>query len=399
MSYRIYSAVLLSLSFAANAHEQTTRDKFTPILNLGGRYLHSQFDYPVARLANALETGQMSAYQQGNAFDYVDIGLQADWTDNITTLVKGSYHGEDLGNEFAFEQVWLKYNYEVNSTQTLTTRLGRQNIALGVQNLEHSHQWKFAVEPLVMRASVGDGWRDDGLDFSWQTKQGWSAGLGVYDGDGFPSVKSAGLNAINGHIGWQGERSSFSLSSAYFNVNGRATKQSTTTGHTHSQASCQQASTGQVCFDGSTSISVLEGQWLWPQYYTTVSGEAWLKQENGRLFSPTGDVDYQGTLTGGWLTVDTQLAFRFHTFMRVESLAGEHHLVGANSALIASEAGIANSGNQPYRLGLGASWTTSTGMKLTVEGHQEHINGLKNNLFVVRYQADLWSIVKASLLN
>ena len=63
-----------------------------------------------------------------------------------------------------------------------------------------------------MRASVGDGWRDDGLDFSWQTKQGWSAGLGVYDGDGFPSVKSAGLNAINGHIGWQGERSSFSMS-------------------------------------------------------------------------------------------------------------------------------------------------------------------------------------------
>ena len=280
----------------------------------------------------------------------------------------------------------------------MTTRLGRQNFALGVQNLEHSHQWKFAVEPLVMRASVGDGWRDDGLDFSWQTKQGWSAGLGVYDGDGFPSVKSAGLNAINGHIGWQGERSSFSMSSAYFNVNGRATKQSTTTGHTHSQASCQQASIGQVCFDGSTNISVLEGQWLWPQYYTTVSGEAWLKQENGRLFSPTGDVDYQGTLTGGWLTVDTQLAFRFHTFMRVESLAGEHRLAGANSALIASEAGIANSDKQPYRLGLGASWTTSTGMKLTVEGHQEHINSLKNNLFVVRYQVDLWSLFNAHLL-
>ena len=53
MSYRIYSAVLLSLSFVANAHEQTTTDKFTPILNLGGRYLHSQLDYPVARLANA----------------------------------------------------------------------------------------------------------------------------------------------------------------------------------------------------------------------------------------------------------------------------------------------------------------------------------------------------------
>ena len=52
-----------------------------------------------------------------------------------------------------------------------------------------------------------------------------------------------------------------------------------------------------MCFDGSTNISVLEGQWLWPQYYTTFSGEVWLKQENGRLFSPTGDVDYQGTLT------------------------------------------------------------------------------------------------------
>ena len=72
--------------------------------------------------------------------------------------------------------------------------------------------------------------------------------------------------------------------------------------------------------------------------------------------------------------------------------------MGANSALIASEAGIANTDQRPYRVGLGASWATSTGMKLTVEGHQEHINGLKNNLFVVRYQADLWSLFDAYLL-
>lgn len=393
MSYRIYSAVLLSVSFTASAHEIITDEKFTPIINVGGRYLHSQLDYPTARLNNALEAGQMSAYQQGNAFDYADIGLQANWTDNITTLVKGSYHGKDLGNEFAFEQVWLKYNYDVNKTNTLTTRVGRQNIALGMQNLEHSHQWKFAVEPLAMRASVGDGWRDDGVDVLWQHQQQWYVGLGLYNGDGFPSNKSADFNVVNARLGWQKNNRYLVVSAARFDASGRATKQTAATGHTHNQASCQQASAGQVCFAGHADVLVLAGQWAWPQYKTTLNGEAWLKQENGRLFSPTGDVDYQGGIRGGWLMADYQFNTHVHGLVRAEILEGEHHLTGANAGLLANEAGISDSDKRPYRTGLGLLWTISTGFRVSIEGHQENINSEKNKLVIVRYQADLWPLL------
>jgi hypothetical protein len=170
--------VLCVLPLFAQAHEITSDEKFTPILNVGGRYLYSDSAYPVARLANALEAGQQASYQNGNAFDYGDVGLQVQWTNDLKTLVKGSYHGNDLGNEFSLEQAWLNYDYDVDKDNMLSVRIGRQHVALGMQNQEHSHNWIMGVEPLVMRASVADGWRDDGIDMRWQHENGWYAGLG-----------------------------------------------------------------------------------------------------------------------------------------------------------------------------------------------------------------------------
>lgn len=387
------SYVLFVLPLLAQAHEITTDEKFTPILNVGGRYLYSDSVYPVARLTNALEAGQQASYQNGNAFDYGDIGLQVQWTNDIKTLVKGSYHGNDLGNEFSLEQAWLNYDYDVDKDNMLSVRIGRQHVALGMQNQEHSHNWIMGVEPLVMRASVADGWRDDGVDMRWQHENGWYAGLGIYDGNSFPSSRSSGLQALNLRLGWQQDNNYLMGSIAHFNVNGRSTDQQTALTHTHSQASCEQAVVNMVCFAGDSQLAVLAGQWAFPHYKTTLNGEAWLKQEQGDLFSQTANVDYQGVISGAWLLADYQIVRQLHSFLRWETLQARHQLTGANAALVATEAGIAQSSERPYRVGIGMMWTDDKGVRISLETHHEKINQQSNQILLLRYQVDLWTKV------
>lgn len=380
----------------AHGHEISSNDKFTPILTIGGRYLHSDADYPVARLPNALESGAQAAYKQGNAFDYADIGLQAQWTNDLKTLVKGSYHGQDLGNEFSIEQAWLQYDYDVDMNHMLSARVGRQHVALGRQNLAHSHNWTMGVEPLVMRASVADGWRDDGLDISWQHENGWYAGAGIYKGESFPSNQASGLNAVSTRLGWQQDDNYIEGSVAHFNVSGRGTAQQTALTHSHSQASCEQATANIVCFEGKSQVAVLAAQWRLPHYKITLNGEAWLKQEQGDLFSTTSQVDYTGLITGGWLMADYQFSPQLHSYLRLENLQGEHDLVGANAALVANEAGISNSDERLYRTGLGMVFAADKGIRLSVEAHQENnANKSNNTLFLLRYQMDLWLFFKS----
>lgn len=384
---------LCVLPVLAHAHEITSNDPFTPILSVGGRYLQSDADYPAASLPNALEASAQAAYQQANAFDYADVGLQAQWTNDLKTLVKGSYHGQDLGNEFSIEQAWLHYDYDVDMNHMLSARLGRQNVALGRQNLAHSHSWIMGVEPLVMRASVADGWRDDGLAINWHHENGWYAGAGVYKGENFPSNKALGLNAVSTRLGWQQDDNYIEGSVAHFKVSGRATAQKTALTHSHSQASCEQATANIVCFEGKSQVAVLAAQWRLPHYKTTLNGEAWLKQEQGNLLSSTGQVDYTGLITGGWLMADYQFSPQLHSYLRVENLQGSHDLVGTNAALIANEAGISNSDERLYRTGLGVVFTANQGVRLSAEAHQENnVNKSNNTLFLFRYQIDLWTL-------
>ncbi|HNC03560.1 MAG TPA: hypothetical protein PLY05_09430, partial [Agitococcus sp.] len=144
------------------SHEISDEGKIVPILNMGGRYLATDKDYPSSRLNNALEANGQQAYQQKNALDYIDLGLKVNWADDLSSYVKASYHGVDLGEELAVEQAWLKYAYDVNHENMLTIKAGRQNVPLGQQNLEHSHNWLMGVTPLVMRASIAGSWLDDG---------------------------------------------------------------------------------------------------------------------------------------------------------------------------------------------------------------------------------------------
>lgn len=386
---------LCVLPLFVQAHEIASDQKFSPILNVGGRYLNSDAAYPVANLGNALETGTLAAYKQGNAFDYADVGVQAQWTNNVKTLLKGSYHGQDLGSEFSIEQAWLHYDYDVDMNNMLSARLGRQNIALGRQNLEHSHNWIMGVEPLVMRASVADGWRDDGLDVSWQHENGWAMGGGIFKGEAFPSNQASGLNAANARLSWQQDDNYIQLSLAQFNVSGRATEQQNALTHTHSQASCDKATANIVCFKGDSQLAVLAAQWRFPDLKTMLNGEVWLKKETGNLSSLSGQVDYTGLITGSWLTANYQIKPSLQSYIRVENLQGRHDLVGANAALIAGEAEIGKSTGTSYRVGLGGVWLLPQGIRLSAEYHQQHIINQKNNtVFLVRYQVDLLQVAR-----
>ena len=384
----LYSLCLLSV--VAQAHEITTDDKFVSMLTVGGRYLNSDADYPVANLDNALETGALAAYKQGHAFDYADVGVQAQWTSNLKTVFKGAYHGQDTGDTFELEQAWLNYDYDIDMNNMLSARVGRQYVALGKQNLEHSHQWQMGVEPLVMRASIAEGWRDDGLDLSWQHENGWSVGGGVFKGESFPSNAESGFNAVNARLGWQQDDNYMQLSLAQFKVSGRATEQQTVLGHHHNQASCIQASTNVLCFKGDSQLAILAAQWRFPDIKTTFNGEAWLKQETGTLSSLSGQVDYTGLITGAWLTANYQIKPSLQSYLRIENLQGWHDLLGTNAALIANEAGISQSKGTSYRTSLGLMWLVNKGIKLSAEYHQQHlINQQSNTVFLLRYQVDL----------
>lgn len=390
-----FIACLLLTPLAVSAHELDSTDKYTPILNIGGRYLDSRQDYPLARLPNALESAAQQAYQTGTALDYADIGLQVRWTDDLTTLVKGSYHGADQGNEFAFEQVWLKYNHDFADDSELILRLGRQNVALGRQNLEHSHNWQMGVTPLVMRAAVAGGWLDDGLDVSWQHADGWYAGAGAFKGDAFPGVKNPGADAATVRLGWRPGAADWQLSAARFQVDGRLSEQATQAGHSHSQNACLQPGPGQVCFNGDSDVLVLAASQPVGQTRLILSGEAWLKRESGALASLSGQVDYRGVITGGWLNAAYAFSPQWTGLVRWEGLQAEHRLSGANAALLAQEAVIADSDATLSRLGAGVVWQNDRGVRVTAEVHHETLATDDNWLVLVRYQLALWPLLQA----
>ncbi|PTQ89382.1 hypothetical protein [Agitococcus lubricus] len=380
---------LSTVSSLVYSHE-VTEQGVVPILNIGGRYLDTAYDYPMTRLPNALESSAQQAYVQGAQLEFVDVGLQVAWTSDITTLVKGSYHGTDLGNEFAIEQAWLKYHYDINADHQLTALAGRQHVRLGEQNLVHSHNWQFGVTPLVMRAAIAGGWLDDGVSLAWEHEQGWQAFMGAYQADSFPSVKSQGANAINVGGGWQGHFSHWQLSAAHFNVNGRPTEQQLTQGHSHAQSACLVPTLGQVCFDGQALIVVASGAKRW--YGTEFSGEAWWKRETGDLASVSGLVDYQGDISGGWLMASHPLNPTIEASLRLETLAGQHQLTGANAGLIAQEAAIQDSAARLSRYGVGLTWRAPYGMTWRLELHQEDNKQQKNRIFLLRYQWDIASL-------
>lgn len=375
------------------SHEITDEGKIVPILNVGGRYLSSDNDYPVSRLNNALEANGQQAYQQGNALDYADIGLKLNLTDDLSSLLKGTYHGADLGNEFAIEQAWFKYAYDFNRDNMLTIKAGRQNVPLGQQNLEHSHNWLMGVTPLVMRASIAGSWIDDGVQIAWQHENGWQAQLGAYQADTFPSSKSKGANAVTANIAWQEDFRRLQLSVANFNVNGRTTEQQLTQGHSHNQAACLTPSLGQVCFDGQSNIIVLDAEQSWGRL--TLTTEAWFKRESGDLGSLSGLVGYTGTVNGAWLTAIYRWQDQWQFLARIEDLQGQHTLKGINAKLIAQEAGISHSDDTLYRLGIGAIWTDKRGIKLSAELHHENISQQDNLIFVLRYQVELTKLLTA----
>jgi len=196
-------------------------------------------------------------------------------------------------------------------------------------------------------------------------------------------------------VGWQQDNNYLMGSIAHFNVNGRSTEQQTALTHSHSQASCEQAVVNMVCFAGDSQLAVLAGKWAFPHYKTVFNGEAWLKQEQGDLFSQTAKVDYQGIISGGWLMADYQIVRQLHSFLRYESLQGRHQLTGANAALVATEAGIAQSSERPYRVGVGMMWTDDKGVRISLETHHEKINQQSNQLLLLRYQVDLWTLFKS----
>lgn len=378
-------------SLTAQAHE-TAPDAghtLTPILTVGARYLDSDLPWPGARLPGVLESGSQAAWKQGLAEDYADIGVQADWR-QWRAMLKGSWHGPDGGNDFSIEQAWVQRSVAAGEDRELAVRAGRSQVPFGLLNREHAHNHDFGIAPLVYRAAIGDGWRDDGLNARLDWESGWFAGGGLYAGDSFPGASASGPGAALLQGGWEQDDAKLMVSFARLEADGRPTKSTSLIGHSHGQSVCHAPVANEVCLEGRSELVSLAGVWTSRQWPVSLDGEAWIKRETGDLFSTNGNAEYKGTVEGGWVTAHWTFCTGWQAMLRGEGMTASHRLNGPGSALVANEAGLGNADNTLTRVGLGLNWRPDSIQRISLEVHQEDTGAAKANLiFLTRYQVDL----------
>ena len=173
------------------------------------------------------------------------------------------------------------------------------------------------------------------------------------------------------------------------NADGRALVTLGSSGHTHSVPSCAAISADRVCLDGTARLLSLAARWTPRNSPFHAYGEWWAKQEDGRLDSIHGAPDYTGKLNGGWLDLGWRLAPAWETIARVERSVARHDLVGANAALVASQAGIADSARALGSTGVVLLWRPAEGHRLAAEWHRERSESAPNTIYLLRYQMAL----------
>ncbi len=355
------------------------------VLFIGGgvQSLHASDAWPVPRLPGVLEAGSPREDARGEALSYLEFGLTSPLPLGLNGELKVAKHGESA--DFELESAWIAGDMAMQQ-RTLTYKLGRQLLPLGLLNQEHSHAWAFGAAPIALRAAINDTWQADGLRADLDLADGISLGMGIWRNEGFPGAPSDKPQVGTLRAGWLGDAWQVEVSYAHARADGRALTTLGSGGHSHSLPSCGTLDANRVCFEGDVDLLGLAARWSPGDKPWWIAGEWHAKQDQGRLDSLLGTPDYQGKLNGGWLDFGWTFSPRLEARLRVERAVATHDVAGANATLVANQAGILNSDSALLSHGAVVNWRPAKGHFVSAEWHHENIAAQSDDMFMLRYQ-------------
>lgn len=384
--FRLLALVLSALGGSALAHDLDPLwdERLTVSAGFGLMSLHAGQRYPSPRLPGVLEAGSARADEIRDGLDYAEAALRVKLADSLRGYLKLAHHGgPDSRNET--EEAWLDARNPLDH-DLMTLRAGRQLVPLGLLNPVHAHAQDFGIAPLALRGMINESWRADGLNLTWLHHNGAYAGAGAWRNQGFPGADAGGLQLYTARAGWKAEQFQLEGGHAHVNVDGRALLTLGSSGHTHSVPSCTRISSDRVCLDGTAQLLTLAARWTPADSPFRAAAEWWFKREEGRLDSINGTPAYTGRLNGGWIDLGWRPAAGWDALLRAERLVARHDLNGANATLVASQAGISDSGRALSSLGAVLQWRPAAGHRLAAEWHRERSEPTANTVYLLRYQ-------------
>ena len=389
----IHARALLLMSCAlatGGAHAHGTEqhaDETVPGLTLslgpGVNYIDAANPYPTPRIEGVLGAGSPESDLRGEHLEYIEFGARARFTSQLDGNLRVTYHGMD-GGSTDLESLWLSARAPDWGS---AARLGRQELPLGFENLIHDHARSFGIAPMAMRADVHDGWSADGLRVDIELPANFSLGGGLWNNTAYPGADAGGINLATANLSWHGKPWQAQIAYANADADGRALLTTGQGGHTHSAPSCSGAPTlNRVCFDGRVHLLVLAARWQPETTPWWFGGEYWYRKESGVIDSIYGTPDYTGKTGGGWIDLGYRFNSKFSLAARLEQLQMSNYLNGANAALIAQQAGIANADQTPIGAGLVAEWYPLPELRLVAEWHYSTLNEQSDNSVMLRAQ-------------
>jgi hypothetical protein len=353
---------------------------------IGLQSLHGAKAYPAARLPGVLEAGSARSDQRGDGLDYAEIGARAQFMSTLSGQLNLARHGGKGGSNDV-DQAWLDLHDSV-AEHGYAARAGRQLVPLGLLNLQHAHTRDFGIAPLTLRAMVNDGWRADGVRLDADLGAGFAAGVGAWMQQGFPGTVSNKPDMNSARLAWSDAQLKFEAGYAHTTINQRALSTVGLAGHTHSVPTCTIASATLVCLQGAANIWTLAGRWQAAADSVWLGGEYWNKRETGTLRSNFGSPNYQGEMNGGWLEIGYPVLANLQVLARSEKLVAKHALVGANAALVATQAGIFNSSQPLSSQSVAVRWQPYSGHHLSAEWTQQNLGANHLSAYLLRYQME-----------
>lgn len=365
------AALLLGLHGAAVAHGIAE----TPIPDdPGWRFgaaaavtaLGARDPVPVPYLYGVLDTGQAAKDRQGLSLEHatIDGGLRLnDWLG--ANLAVGWHVGEPAHLEAA----WVQANWSQGES-SFTLGGGRNKVPMGAALSNGGDYDRFTLVPLVKRASLNVDWLDDGVLAAWRPGGASPVGtveLGVWRGVGFPGggelppVPTLHVQATLAAIELDGFV-------AVLQPDGRGTYAASTgnPGHTHDVPDCSQSLAGLVCFDGNVQVYGASATWAPHDGPVAITAAGLLRNEQGSLYSQSGDARYRGQTLGGWVDVVWTVQERWELAGRVEALRATQNLAGPGASLVAAQARLTP--NEPaWRLAAALAYKPTAAWRLNVE--------------------------------
>lgn len=383
------SSLLCAYNIHAHDGELHTTDatESTPGLSMslgaGLRYITADNPFPTPRIDGILGAGSPLDDQRHGDLDYAELGMHARFTPQTEAAMRITRHGLDNGST-DLEALWLEARAP---DWGLAGRAGRQQVPIGFENMIHSHARTFGIAPMAMRADINDEWLADGLRVNVDLPAKFSLGGGLWNNQAYPGSDSDGVNLATASLTWYGNPWQVQLAYANADADGRALLTTGQGGHSHTTPSCSGAPTNdRVCFDGRVNLVVLAARWQPENIPWWFGGEYWYKHESGTLDSVYGTPDYTGESGSGWMDIGYRFNSRFSLAARLEQLQMSNNLNGANAALIAQQAGIANADQTPLGAGLVAEWYPIPELRLVGEWHYSELNDQSDNIFMLRAQ-------------